>query len=113
DEFVEVYNKLDRLDPEARDAWTARATREANAACLSAITGEGTDRLLTLIDKRLAALRQTVEYDLPFADGAALAWLHEHGQVLDSRAEDGHLHVTVALDPADRQRFEHRLRTAS
>jgi GTPase len=112
DEFVEVYNKLDRLDPEARAVWTERGAREANAACVSAITGEGIDRLLATIDKRLAATRQTVEYDLPFADGAALAWLHEHGQVLESHAEEGHLHVIVALDPADRQRFEHRLRTA-
>jgi GTPase len=112
DQFVEVYNKLDRLDPEARSVWTERAAREDDAACVSAITGEGIDRLLATIDKRLAASRQTVEYDLPFADGAALAWLHEHGQVLESRAEEGHLHVIVALDPADRQRFEHRLRTA-
>jgi GTPase len=112
DEFVEVYNKLDRLDPDLRSVWTERASREENAACVSAITGEGIDGLLATIDKRLAASRQTVEYDLPFADGAALAWLHEHGQVLESRAEEGHLHVVVALDPADRQRFEHRLRTA-
>lgn len=113
DAFVEVYNKLDRLDPEARSVWTERAARETDAACVSAITGEGADGLLALIDKRLAATRQTVEYDLPFADGAALAWLHEHGQVLESRAEEGHLHVTVALDPADRRRFEHRLKSAS
>jgi hypothetical protein len=34
--------------------------------------------------------------------------LHSHGRVLESRSEEGRLHVVVALDPADRKRFEHR-----
>ena len=112
DRFVEVYNKLDRLDPEAREVWIARASREEDAVCVSALTGEGADDLLQHIDKRLAASRQTVEYDLPYGDGASLAWLHEHGQVFEERQEDDHLHVVVALDPADRQRFEHRMKAA-
>jgi GTP-binding protein HflX len=113
DRFVEVYNKLDRLDPEAREVWIARAAREDDAVCVSALTGEGADDLLRHIDKRLAASRQTVEYDLPYGDGASLAWLHEHGQVFEERQEDGYLHVVVALDPADRARFEHRLKAVS
>lgn len=77
------------------------------------MTGEGAADLLEHIDKRLAATRQTVEYDLPYGDGASLAWLHEHGQVFEERQEDDHLHVVVALDPADRQRFEHRMKAAT
>jgi len=87
-------------------------SREEDAVCVSALTGEGADDLLQHIDKRLAASRQTVEYDLPYGDGASLAWLHEHGQVFEERQEDDHLHVVVALDPADRQRFEHRMKAA-
>ncbi|MBL8655719.1 MAG: GTPase HflX, partial [Alphaproteobacteria bacterium] len=113
DRFVEVYNKLDRLDPESREVWIARASREDDAVCVSALTGEGADDLLQHIDKRLAASRQTVEYDLPYGDGASLAWLHEHGQVLEEHQEESHLHVVVALDPADRQRFEHRMKAAT
>jgi GTP-binding protein HflX len=80
---------------------------------VSAVSGEGCDRLLDEIDRRLRAGRQTVEYDLPSGDGASIAWLHAHGQVLESRTDGETLHVVVALDPADRARFEHRMARAT
>jgi len=106
--FVEVLNKIDRLPPDAQEAQLARASREPDTVALSAISGEGCDRLLAEIDRRLAVTRQTVAYDLPSGDGAAIAWLHAHGQVLESRSEGDMMHVVVALDPADRARFDHR-----
>ena len=39
---------------------------------------------------------------------AAIAWLHAHGHVIESRTEGDMLHVIVSLDPADRARFDHR-----
>ena len=39
--------------------------------------------------------------------GARLAWLYEHGEVLDRHDADSAVHVTVRLLPADRARFEH------
>ncbi len=106
--FVEVLNKIDRLPADAQEALLARASRDADTVALSAISGEGCDRLLAEIDRRLAATRQTVEYDLPFGDGASIAWLHAHGHVIESRTEGDVLHVIVSLDPADRARFDHR-----
>ena len=107
--FVEVLNKSDRLPQDAQEALQARTAREQNTVALSAITGDGCDRLLAEIDRRLAATRLTVEYDLPFADGASIAWLHAHGHVIESRTEGDMMHVVVSLDPADRARFEHRM----
>ncbi len=110
--FVEVLNKVDRLPDDAREALLARAAREPDTVALSAYTGEGCDRLLAEIDRRLALGREMVEYDLPSGDGAAIAWLHAHGQVFESRSEGDKMHIVVALDPADRARFDHRLARA-
>jgi len=111
--FIEVLNKADRLPDDAREALHARAAREPDTVALSAMTGEGCDRLLAEIDRRLAATRETVAYDLPVGDGASIAWLHAHGHVMESRTEGETLHVVVSLDPADRARFDHRLAHSS
>jgi len=111
--FIDVLNKADLLAPEAHAALLERAAREPDTAVVSAVTGDGCADLLERIERRLAAIRETVEYDLDFADGADIAWLHSHGRVLESRSEEGRLHVVVALDPADRKRFEHRRAAAS
>jgi GTP-binding protein HflX len=48
-----------------------------------------------------------VEYDIPAADGARLAWLYRHGEVVNrEEREGGGTAVTVRLSPADRARFE-------
>jgi hypothetical protein len=39
-------------------------------------------------------------------DGPRLAWLYQHGEVLDRHDADAGVHVTVRLLPADRARFE-------
>jgi len=61
---------------------------------------------LQAMDSRISAGMEAVEYLLPAADGARLAWLYEHGEVtarLDG--EDG-VQVSVRMLPADRARFE-------
>ena len=76
------------------------------AVPVSAITGEGLPALLAAIDARLAAGMVQADYDIPPADGARLAWLYEHGEVLERADGDDAIHLTVRLLPADRARFE-------
>jgi len=63
----------------------------ARAVAVSALTGEGIDRLLAAIDEVLPLdpiVRATLH--LPAGDGATLAMLHEFGRVLSTRyTEDG------------------------
>ena len=40
------------------------------------------------------------------ADGARLAWLYQHGEVVERQDGEAAIHVTVRLLPADRARFE-------
>jgi GTP-binding protein HflX len=49
---------------------------------------------------------EVADYVLPPSDGARLAWLYQHGEVLErADGEDG-LRLRVRLLPADRARFE-------
>jgi GTP-binding protein HflX len=107
-EIVEVANKIDRLSAPAREVVRNRAARQANAVALSAVTGEGCGELLSLIDAKLAASRRIVELAVDLADGAAIAWLYRHGEVVSRRDDEGTAHFEVGLADADLARFRAR-----
>jgi GTP-binding protein HflX len=84
----------------------------AGAVAVSAVTGEGCDRLVA----RLAELVDEgpiLSIALTSEDGEGLAWLYRHGRVVE-RHEDGEgaLLVRAKLDAAALSRFE-RLRPAA
>ena len=100
--LVEVWNKVDRLDAEERARLLNMAERQPEdrrPVLLSALSGEGTDALVTTIETRLSRERQTLLLAVDPADGAGLSWLYRHSEVLarDMR-EDGTLAVTVRAD---------------
>jgi GTP-binding protein HflX len=97
---IEVLNKADLL------GGIRNVTVKSGGIAVSAITGEGLDALMQMIDARIAAAMAVIDYAIPAADGAKLAWLYQHGEVI-SRVNDGELmRVKVRLLPADRSRFE-------
>jgi len=105
---IEVLNKVDLLPIEARDALRAQI-RDGDRLPVSALTGEGTDRLLAEIDKRLEKGRETTEYRLPHGEGGKIAWLYSHGTVVERHDDEQYAYLTVSLLPEERARFE-RLR---
>ncbi|MCG7360461.1 GTPase HflX [Roseomonas sp. ACRSG] len=99
--MIEVLNKADLLGGIADVPGT-----DASAIAVSALTGEGLDILRAALDARLAANMVTVDYALPPADGARIAWLYQHGEVLTREDADDSIRLSVRLTPADRARFE-------
>ncbi len=100
--LIEVWNKIDRLDTEARARLANQAARHngCGAVPVSALSGAGIDRLLDAIETRLAQGRQTFEIALNLADGAGLSWLYRHSEVLEKHLrDDGQLAVTVRAAP--------------
>jgi GTPase len=100
--LIEVWNKIDLLDAEARARLANLAARqpgERRPLPVSAVSGEGVDLLIAAIEARLDESRQTLEIALNPADGAGLSWLYRHAQVLDKHLrDDGQLAVTVRAD---------------
>jgi GTP-binding protein HflX len=102
--LITVWNKIDRLDHEGRtrlENAAARAPAERRPVLLSALTGEGLDRLAGAIEERLSQQRVVLELALDPADGAGVSWLHRHAEVLaKAMRADGRLALTVRVDAA-------------
>jgi GTP-binding protein HflX len=117
--LIEVWNKVDRLGAEAREQLVNVAERRAaddRPVIVSALTGEGLDRLLDAIEARLATRRVVLDLVLDPADGAGVSWLHRHSEVMDKHMrEDGQLAMTVRADAtnAERIRGKFTLQTSS
>ncbi|WNM09102.1 GTPase HflX [Komagataeibacter nataicola] len=97
---IEVLNKADLVG--GRDAVGARPGN----VVISAITGDGLPDLLAAIDERMTRAMEVVRYRVPITEGAAMAWLHEHGEVTERADGEEGAEMTVRLSPANRARFE-------
>jgi GTP-binding protein HflX len=101
---IEVWNKIDRLNDADRERLmnlAARQGAESRPVPVSAITGEGVDRLTDAIEARIAQNRTVLELVLDGSDGAGISWLHRNTEVLlrDDR-DDGKVVMSVRADPA-------------
>jgi GTP-binding protein HflX len=106
---VEVLNKIDLFPPDRREFYRNLAGRNDDAVAISAVTGDGCEELLRVLDLRLNAGRLVVDCTVSLTDGATIAWLYRHGKVLDRDDRDDGVHFTVTLSPADKSRLERRL----
>ncbi len=97
---IEVMNKADLM------GGVHQVPTRENCAAVSAITGDGLLALQQAIDERISAGMEIADYILPSSDGARLAWLYQHGEVLDRADQEDGLHLRVRMLPANRARFE-------
>jgi GTPase len=119
--IVEVWNKIDLLDADARERLqniAARQDPQARPALASALTGEGMGALLEAIEVRLTASRTLLSLALDPADGAGFGWLHRQGEVLGrDMSEDGRLMVRMRVDSSKlemiRRRFPQAILTSA
>ena len=97
---IEVLNKADLL------GGVAAVPVRTGTVAASAVTGEGLPALRAAIDARISEGMEVADYDIGHDDGARLAWLYQHGEVLARQDGPDAIHVRVRLLPADRARFE-------
>ena len=108
--MVEVLNKIDLIVPERREVLINQAARaSAPVVPLSAISGEGCEQLLAVLDRVATGSWQVVDLALAPEEGALLAWLYEHGRVIERRDGETAIELKVSLAAANLARFE-RLR---
>ncbi len=101
--LLTVYNKIDALGPEEREALAGRAGEDA--VLVSALTGEGLDALREQMAILLRAGTHVHDIRLASSDGRRLAWLHEHGEVIGRNDDEAGVALQVRLSDADRARF--------
>ncbi len=105
--LIEVWNKVDLVDPERQDEIHGDARRaHPPAFAVSAVTGEGCDALLQAIADMVDEA-SPVEIHIPPGEGAAMAWLYRHGRVTERHDdEDGNIALTVKMDSQAHGQFE-------
>ena len=105
--LIEVWNKADLLEPEAREELAGDARRHhPQAVLVSAASGAGLDDLLAAI-ARLVDDAPPVSVHLSAAEGAAVAWLYRHGRVMDRIDDDeGGSRLAVRLSAQALGQFE-------
>ena len=108
--IVEVWNKIDLLEPEARDALVQKAATSENTVALSAFTGEGVDTLLGEINTRLSGVMTECTVVLPTDKLQLLPWIYEH-TIVDDRQdlEDGSVSLDLRLTAAESVELDRRL----
>lgn len=106
--ILEVWNKVDLLSTEDRQALEARTARLDRAPVLvSAKTGEGLNELRKRINDYLTRGHAVQIFDLQNDEGALIHWLYERGEILNREdIEDGGTRIEVRLAAADLERFE-------
>jgi GTPase len=112
--LIEVWNKVDTLNAEARLQLENIAERRAEdrPVLTSALTGEGLDHLLGAIEERLARKRIVLDLVLDPADGAGVSWLHRHSEVMaKAMRDDGQLGMTVRADATNAERIRGKFLT--
>jgi GTP-binding protein HflX len=103
--MIEVWNKIDRLDPAEHDATLASVARHDDICAISAVTGEGLDSLLDQITRKLEWAKHITELSLPFADGRRRAWLHAQDVVEQEVQTDTGFDLTVLWTARQEKRY--------
>jgi GTPase len=114
EQIIEVWNKIDRFDREARERlgnMAALRPQDQRPYLVSAVTGEGLPELLEAIEQRLASSKVTLRLVVDAGDGAGISWLHRHTEVLDKQLDGGRYHMTVRIDEDRRDALAQRFGT--
>ncbi|MBD9525601.1 GTPase HflX [Paracoccus sp. PAR01] len=107
---IEVWNKIDALPTETREALQRADSRTEGAQAISALTGEGLDELLALVEGKLAETldepRELVTLQLAHSDGRRRAWLHRQGIVQSEDIGEDGVAVSVSWTARQKAQFE-------
>ncbi|HSQ95392.1 MAG TPA: GTPase HflX [Croceibacterium sp.] len=83
--ILELWNKWDLLSGERQEELAALAEQDPDVLPLSAETGFGVAEMLDRLGRLLTEGARVHRITVPASDGARIAWLHSHGEVLDER----------------------------
>ena len=110
--FIEVWNKIDLLAaPQRETLLNAAALKpiDTRPFIVSALNGDGIDRLLENLEHRLSSDHESFEIDLDPTDGQGLHWLYEHTQVMARKTnKKGITRLTIRLPKEREEHMRHR-----
>lgn len=104
--IIEVWNKVDLLNTDHHDSLKFRSNGQFAHVLISALTGQGVDFLLDSINQAISKQRKTSKLCLPHEQtGKPLAWLYEHGEILERADSKTGLDLTVRVQEKSLKEF--------
>ncbi len=110
EKIIEVWNKIDLLEDENREALVQKAGQSPNSIAISAITGEGVGELLAQVGQRLSGVLTEATIILPIEKLGMLSWVYQNA-IVDGRQdlEDGTVSLDIRLAAHEAEELERRL----
>ena len=102
--YIEVLNKADLLDENKKSDISKRI--KPNCVLVSAISGEGCDKLSALIEDKLTIAYVVEDVKIPVNDGKKIAWLYRNSEILSEKSDEEFIYFRVKISPVDKARFE-------
>lgn len=93
--YIEVFNKTDKLDAAAKARLAERISGNTSAAAVSALSGEGTERLMQLLQEKICAKGELKTVSVPVGDGKRLAEVYRTAEVLERRDDGERIYLRV------------------
>ena len=104
--YVELLNKTDLLPADRQE--NLKHLKKKNTLPVSALTGEGIENFLHKLDEILTAQNKTIRLNVPAADGALLAWLHQNALILDTRITGENICLELKINEANLSKLQHK-----
>ena len=86
--ILEIWNKIDLLEPEKRKSLQNIAHRRENICAVSSINSDGVSALIKEVKNKLEHQKLSETLIVPFEFGDKKAWLHENGVVVNEFCND-------------------------
>ena len=104
---IEVWNKVDLIDEADRER--LRDSDKNPPIAISAITGEGVERLAALVEQRIAGALSAVNVRLSLDQAGEIDWLYRNSEVLTRKDRaDGGIDLSVRATEAIRNEIAAR-----
>jgi GTP-binding protein HflX len=108
---VEVWNKIDRLDENSRAHLVSARKGGQPPVAISAVTGEGLDRLAALIETQVSGELETLTATLQPSQLGIADWVYRNGEVMTRNDnDDGSVTLSLKMTRSAREELQSRLK---
>ncbi len=107
--IFEIWNKSDLLGEDERQRLEGIVERRDDVVLTSTLTGEGLDKVRSLLTGYLERFVEEREIELSYKDGAVLSWIYDNCRVMDRADNENIIQLKVSASPDTFNALEQRL----
>lgn len=100
DKYIELLNKIDLLEDKNF------SNSSENILPVSAYSGEGIDKFLELIDKKLSKDYIEVDFSIDSSDGKSVSWLYDNAEVMSSKAFEDKVLMRIRISQENLSKYK-------